>query len=355
MAASSAPGRALALFTLEAGRPLGEAVAARLGVALARHEEREFEYGQHKTRPLESVRERDVYVLQSLHGDREASANDRLVRLLFFLGALRDAGAARVTAVAPFLCYARKDRKTKPRDPVTTRYVAGLFEAMDVDRVVALDVHNLAAFQNAFRCRTEHLEARGLLVRHLAPRLRGERVAVVSPDVGGVKRAERFREALAEALGAEPAAAFVEKRRSEGVVSGEAVVGAVEGRTCLLVDDMAAGGTTLARAARACRAQGAVRVLAAVTHGVFTPEADSALVEPALERVAVLDHVPLFALPRATAEERLERVSSAGLFAEAIRRLHEGGSLVDLDLEPAVAAAAPREQSDAGIASESLS
>lgn len=104
-------------------------MARRLGVSLAEHEERDFEWGQHKTRPLESVRDRDVFVVQSLHGDFERSVNDKLCRLLFFLGALRDAGAGRVTAVVPFLCYSRKDRKTKARDPVTTRYVAALFEA----------------------------------------------------------------------------------------------------------------------------------------------------------------------------------------------------------------------------------
>ncbi len=111
---------------MNASRDLGERVAAAIGVALAPHEEREFEDGEHKARPLASVRDRDAYVVHSLYGDAQQSANDKLVRLLFFLGALRDAGAARVTAVAPYLCYARKDRRSKPRDPVSTRYVAAL-------------------------------------------------------------------------------------------------------------------------------------------------------------------------------------------------------------------------------------
>jgi len=123
-------GSDLALFSLRSGLAYGERVAVKLGVRLGAHEERDFEWGQHKARPLESVRGKDVYVVQSLHGDFAQNVNDKLCRLLFFLGALRDAAAGRITAVVPFLCYARKERKTQPRDPVTTRYVAGLFEAV---------------------------------------------------------------------------------------------------------------------------------------------------------------------------------------------------------------------------------
>jgi ribose-phosphate pyrophosphokinase len=203
--------RELALFTLHSGRAFRESVAQKLGMRLADHEEREFEWGQHKTRALESVRGRDVYVVQSLHGDFEQSANDKLWRLLFFLGALKDASAARVTAVVPFLCYTRKERQTKPRDPVITRYVARLFEAMDTDRVVTLEVHNLAAFQNAFRCRTEYLEAHTLFAEYFASHLAERPLAVVSPDVGGIKRAARYREALERCLGREVPSAFQKK------------------------------------------------------------------------------------------------------------------------------------------------
>jgi ribose-phosphate pyrophosphokinase len=159
----------VAVFALAASRGLGESICGHLGLTLSAVEEREFEDGEHKTRPLVSVRGRDVFVVHSLHGDEQQNVNDKLCRLLFFLGALRDASAARVTALIPYLCYARKDRKSKARDPVTTRYVAGLFEAMGVDRIVTIDVHNLAAFQNAFRLRTEHLEAKNLFVAHFAP------------------------------------------------------------------------------------------------------------------------------------------------------------------------------------------
>lgn len=317
----------LALFALESDRAFGEGVARELGVSLARHEEREFEWGQHKTRPLESVRGRDVFVVQSLHGDTEQSANDKLCRLLFFLGALGDAAAARITAVVPFLCYSRKDRKTKARDPVTTRYVAELFGAMKTDHVVTLEVHNLAAFQNAFRCPTEHLEAHSLFAEHFVDRLAGRAVAIVSPDVGGVKRAARYREAFEQRMGEPLGSAFLEKYRSEDVVSGGAVVGDVSGRSVILVDDMVSGGTTLARAALTCRRAGAREVFAAVAHGAFTPDASRVLTEAPIERIAVLDHIPPFALKSDFVDAKIEWVAGAGLIAERIRRMHVGASL----------------------------
>ena len=318
------------LFALGATRPFGARVAERLGTAPAAHEEREFEDGQHKARPLVSVRNRDVFVLHSLHGDDEQSVNDKLCRMLFFLGAVRDASAASVTAVVPFLCYSRKDRKTKARDPVTTRYVAALFEAMEVDRVVTLDVHNVSAFQNAFRCRTEHLEARELFVEYLAGALGSDPAAVVSPDLGGAKRAERFRGSLEKRLGRSVSGALVEKYRSEDVVSGEGLVGDVSGRIAILVDDMISSGGTLVRAARACRARGARAVWAAATHPVFTHEADRVLGDEALDRVITLDAVPVDRIRSEAVRGKLVRIDAAQLFADAIRALHEGGSIVAL-------------------------
>src|SRR5262245_39969979 len=136
-----------AIFALNSSRDFGEKVGAYLGLALSAHEEREFEDGEHKSRPLVNVRGKDAFVIHSPYGDNEQSPNDKLCRLLFFVGALRDASAARVTAVIPYMCYARKDRKSKPRDPITTRYVAALFEAVRLDHVLTMDVHNRAAFQ----------------------------------------------------------------------------------------------------------------------------------------------------------------------------------------------------------------
>jgi ribose-phosphate pyrophosphokinase len=318
----------LSLFALNASREFGQRVAEALGIPLAEHEEREFEDGEHKARPLESVRGRDVYVVHSLYGDAAQSVNDKLVRLLFFLGALRDASAARITAVLPYLCYARKDRRTKTRDPVSTRYLATLLETVGADRVVTLDVHNLAAYENAFRVRAEHLEARRLFVDHFSALLASEDAAVVSPDVGGVKRAEAFREALERRLKRPVARAFMEKQRSAGVVSGERLVGEVAGRVVIIIDDLISSGTTLARAAAACG--GARKIYAAASHGLFAQKAGEVLGASAIERLVVTDTVPPFRLTAGAARDKLTVLSTAPLFAEAICRMHSGGSLVEL-------------------------
>lgn len=320
----------LRLFALGATREFGARIGERLGRAPDAHEEREFEDGEHKARPLVSVREADAYVVQALYGDAADSVNDKLCRLLFFIATLKDAGARRVTAVAPYLAYARKDRKTQPRDPVTTRYVAALFEAMGADRIVTLDVHNVAAYQNAFRIRSEHLEAKGLFAAHLAAELRGRQVAVVSPDAGGAKRAEALRQSLARALDQEVSAAFMNKQRARGVVSGDTLVGEVAGRVAILIDDLISTGTTLARAALACRRAGATGVYAAATHGVFATAANQALADEAIDRLIVTDSVAAHRLTARAVQRKLTVLDSTPLFAEAIRRLHTGGSLVAL-------------------------
>ena len=317
------------LFALGGGGEFAGNVARHLGVPLAAHEEREFEDGEHKSRPLVNVRGRDVFVIHSLYGEPGSSPNDKLCGLLFFIGALKDASAACVTAVVPYLAYARKDRKSQARDPVTTRYVASLFEAVGADRVVTLDVHNLAAFQNAFRCRTDHLEANKLFIDHFAPLVRADDIVVVSPDAGGIKRAEQFRQGLSRALGKHIAAAFAEKHRGDDNVSGELLAGDVKGRTAIIIDDLISTGTTIARAARACRRQGARNVYAAASHGLFAANANEVLADPAVERIVVTDTVPPFRLGDEL-RGKVTVLDSSELFAEAIRRIHGGGSIADL-------------------------
>lgn len=319
----------LALFALNATADLGATIARELWVSLAPHEEREFEDGEHKARPLDSVDGADAYVIQSLHSGPTQSAADKLCRLLFFAGALKDAGAARVTAVTPYLCYARKDRRTKARDPVTTRYLAQMFESVGIDRVVTLDVHNPAAFENAFRCPAITATATPLFVEY-AKKLHDKPLAVISPDTGGAKRADLFREALEAARGESIGKGFAEKRRSSGVVSGDLFVGDVEGATALIIDDLISTGTTLVRAAKAARKAGAQRVLAVVTHGLFMPGAEKAICDPALDGLVVTDSVPPFRLTSGKAQEKVEVLSVAPLFAEIIRRLHAGRPLLDL-------------------------
>ncbi len=318
------------LFALDASRYLGEPVARRLGLTLSPHEEREFEDGEHKARPLVSVRGADVFVIQSLHGEPGRSANDKLVRLLFFIGALRDGGARRITAVSPYLAYARKDRQTKPRDPVSTRYVAEMFEAAGADAVVTLDVHNIVAFQNAFRIPAWHLDTRRLFIEYLLPDLRDVPVAVASPDPGGVKRAQLFREMLEFRLGCAVGSAFMEKRRSAGVVSGDLMVGEVAGASALVVDDLISSGGTMLRAAQALRGHGAKAVIAVAAHGLFTGTAAEVVMRPEIDRWLVTDSVPPFRLPSGLARHRIEAVSAAPLLAEAILCLHEDRSLVEL-------------------------
>jgi ribose-phosphate pyrophosphokinase len=304
-------------------------VAKALGQSLAAHEEREFEDGEHKARPIDAVGGADVYVVQSLHGGPLESANDKLCRLLLFIGALKDAGAARVTAVVPYLCYARKDRRTKPNDPVTTRYVASLFAAVGTDAIVTLDVHNPAAFENAFHCRKVALTAAPLFVEY-AKALNNERLCVVSPDPGGVKRAEFFREALEATLGRPIGKGFADKHRSGGIVSGDLFVGEVTGSTVLIIDDLISTGNTLLRAAQAARRAGAERVIALVTHGLFMPGAADVIADPAIERFVVTDAVPAYRLGQGATRAKIDIITTGPLLAETVRRLHMGDALTDL-------------------------
>jgi len=314
------------VFALEATRPLGERVAAALGGTLAPHEERRFEDGEHKSRPLTNVRERDAYVLQSLHGLGGQGVDGKLLRLLFFIAALRTNGATRITAVVPYLGYSRKDRRTQPNDPVTTRYVAQLFEAVGTDRILTLEVHNVAAYQNAFRCAAEHLDAHHLFTAPVAAAVGESAVVVLSPDVGGVKRADGFRRALEAKLLRSVGAGFMEKRRSGGVVSGEHLVGDVQGRTVVIVDDLIAGGTTVRRAAEACARAGATRIIVAAAHGVFSAQAADTLNAAPLDSLFVTDSVPAD-LPPAALSSRLTVIGCAPALADAIRRLHLGEPL----------------------------
>ena len=327
--ATGATGSKGILFALNATVDLGKAIAHDLSCELASHEERSFEDGEHKVRPLDTVAGTDVYVVQSLHSGPSESANDKLCRLLFFVGALKDAGAASVTAIVPYLCYARKDRRTKPNDPVTTRYVAGMFEAVGTDCIVTLEVHNPVAFENAFRCRTVTLTGTPLFVRYVRA-LKEDKLCVVSPDPGGAKRAELFREALESSLGKAVGKAFADKHRSAGIVSGDLFIGDVAGATALVIDDLISTGGTLLRAARAARQAGARRVIALVTHGLFMAGAAEVLADPAIDRLVITDAVPAFRLEGAPVRDKVEILPTAPLLAKAIRRLHHGEALTEL-------------------------
>lgn len=318
------------IFALSESRTFGERVATELGLGLSALEERAFPDGEFQTRPLVSVRGRDIYVVQSLHAGPESSLSDKLVRLLILLATMRDNGAKRVTAVVPYLAFARQDRQVHPRDPLALRSAALLLEAAGANAVVTMDVHNIAAFQNAFRCATVNLEAAPEFVRKAIESGVDDPLVVASPDLGGAKRAQRFGQMLRESRGSPVRFAYMEKQRLDGGIAGTQFAGDVQGAHVLIVDDMVSTGSTLVRAAEACLEHGARRIHAFATHGLFSGDAGDVLIQAGLERIVVSSTVPPFRLSGKPAEPLLEVVDVAPLFAEAVRRLHENRSLSDL-------------------------
>lgn len=322
-------GTAPLLFALAGSQSLGSEVAAAAGATLAPVEERDFERGEHKARPMVSVRNRDVAILHCVHGDIEGlSVNDRLVRLWFFAAAVRDAGAASVTLVVPYLPYSRKDRRTQARDPLGSRYVAQHFEATGADRIIAVEPHNVAAFENAFRIEAIALPLAPLLADWAAARRGVAPLAVVSPDVGGTKRAQQLREILKRRLGTEVGLAFVEKRRVGGTLSGALLVGEVDGAACIIVDDLVSSGSTLASAARACRAGGAADLAVATAHALFLPGAADTLTSAGIDRMLVTDSVPV----RAEVASRLplEVLPLGPYLGGVLGRVWSGGPVSEL-------------------------
>lgn len=309
------------LFALKETRDHGDRIAAAMGQDLSDLEHRDFEDGEFKIRPLCRVQGDHVCIIQSLYDGPDLSVHDKLSRLLFLIATMRDHGAARVTALVPYLCYARKDRRTKAQDPVMTRYVAQLFEAVSCDDLITLETHNLVALQNAFRLRTHHLELGDIFQDVIARRVDDVPLVVMSPDPGGVKRAQLFREALQDRLGQHVGFGFMDKRRSSGVMTSGDIVGTFDGASVLIVDDMIASGGTMTAAAMACKANGAVNAFALAAHGLFTPGAKALFTGGPFEKVFVSDSIPPFRLPDGRDTQRLEAVGTADQFADALRAL----------------------------------
>ena len=315
------------VFAGNSNRHLAEAICKYLNVPLGKASVRRFADQEIFVEIQENVRGEDVYVVQSLHGDATQSPNDKLCRLLFFLATMKENGAARITAIIPYLAYARKDRQITIRDPVTTRYVAQLLEATGIHRVVTIDVHNISAFQNAFRCETVHLDTRRLFVSHAANLAHNDPITVLSPDPGGVKRAQLFCETLEHVMGRPVNNAFMERRNSARKISGKPITGDIDGATVFIVDDLIGSGGTITQAAQACRESGARAVYAFAAHGLFTGDAANTLRDPALARTFVTDTVPPFRLDTPLAGTCIETVSAAPLFAKAIGALRNGSSI----------------------------
>ena len=323
-----------ALVALSESGDLATAIAKESGLPLIPIEERPFEGGEFKLRPLESVRGRRLFVLQALAGTDEAPASSRLVHLLFLLLGLRDAGADSTVAVVPYFPFARKDRRTQIRDPVTSRYVAELLEAAHADCIIGLDVHNPAAFDNACRVPTIHLTALPLMVDHFA-RLSvaaDTGVTVVSPDVGGIKRAQIFRELIGRAHSREIGLAFIEKRRAQGKVSGGALAGEVAGRPVIIIDDLCATGGTLIRAAETCRRAGAAACHVAVTHTPLAAGLAALLASEPVTSITTTDSVaiPFPATHSPPRSGKLITLSVAPLIGRTLARMITGKPVAPL-------------------------
>ncbi|WP_367253286.1 ribose-phosphate diphosphokinase [Pseudomonas sp. stari2] len=306
------------LFALQGSERYAARVAQRLGCSLARHEERDYEDGEHKCRPLDSVNGRDVVVIHGLHGDALQSANDKLCRLLFFCSALKDAGARQVQVVTPYLCYGRKDRRSQPQDPTITRYVAAFFEASGVDRLITLDVHNPSAFDNAFHIPTWNLSCTELFAEYFASLVGDSDVVAVSPDSGGLKRAEQFRQALERRLGRPVGSALMEKHRAHTTLTGTLLIGDVGGKSAIIYDDLISTGETLKHAGLACQKAGAGRLLAAATHGLFTA-GSQLFIPPIFEQIAITDTVPPFRLSSDCVMRHLHILDSTALPATVLK------------------------------------
>ncbi|MBS0579264.1 MAG: ribose-phosphate pyrophosphokinase [Proteobacteria bacterium] len=317
------------LFTLSESRELAKSIAASAELPLAALEERQFESGDFKLRPLESVRDRRTFIVESLAGDTQVRTTERLVRLLFLLAGLKDAGATERIALVPYLAFSRKERRTQLRDGVNTRYVAELLEAVGLDRLMTLDVHNPAALDNSYRVPVDHLSAMPMMADHFARQLTTAPLTVVSPDVGGIKRAQLFRELLQRRFDREIELAFIEKRRALDVVSSGALVGAVAGRQVIVIDDLCDSGGTLIRAASNCLRAGAEAVHATVTHAPLASGLKAVLAAGTLASVVTTDSVgpgPAAASASVTGTP-LVVLPIGPLLGQAVRRVLDGKPL----------------------------
>jgi len=307
----------LKLFTGNSNPALASQVAAYLGRELGRADVGTFSDGEVHVEICENVRGTDCFVLQST----SAPANTHLMELLIMIDALRRSSARRITAVIPYYGYARQDRKVAPRVPISAKLVADLVSTAGTDRVLCIDLH-AGQLQGFFNIPVDNLFATPVLLDAIRSRYQGP-LTIVSPDAGGVERSRAYAKRLGAQL------AMVDKRREAPNVSEVMnVVGDVEGRTCVIVDDIVDTAGTLTQAAHALRREGAVRVTAAVTHPVLSGPAIKRIDESALEELVVTDTIQL----RDDAREcrRLRPVSIAPLLGEAIRRINNEESVSSL-------------------------
>jgi ribose-phosphate pyrophosphokinase len=289
-------------------RPLAEAISAHLGVPLARAQVKRFADMEIFVEINENVRGEDVFIIQST----SFPTNDHLMELLIITDALRRASARRITAVIPYFGYARQDRKPGPRTPISAKLVSNLITHAGADRVLTLDLH-AAQIQGFFDIPTDNLYSSPVMVRDIKERLDVSNVMVISPDVGGVVRARAFAKRIDAQL------AIVDKRRER---AGESevmnIIGEVQGRTCILVDDIVDSGGTLCNAAEALLERGAKEVYAYITHGVLSGGAVARIASSKLKELVITDSILPTEAVRVARNIRV--ISIAPLMGEAIGR-----------------------------------
>ncbi len=310
----------LMVFSGTANRVLAEDVATCLGIELGQAEIRQFPNSNTFVRLGKSVRARDVFLIQPT----SAPVNENLMELLIFIDTLRRDSAGRITAVVPYYGYGRTDKKDQPRVPITARLVADLIEVAGADRFVTLDLH-AKQIQGFFSLPCDELPALGLFVCHFREHP-VENAIVLAPDVGALRRARNFAEQLGLPI------AIIEKRRS---LDGDRtqvfnLIGSVEGRNVIIVDDEIDTGGTLARAADFARKVGAREIFACATHAILSEPAADLIRESALCEVIVSDTVALSEEKRARCGGKLHVLPVAPLLAEVILRIHEGRTVGEL-------------------------
>lgn len=309
----------LVLVTGRAHPQLAIDIAASLETEIVTTDARTFANGEIYARYDESVRGCDAFVIQS----HTTPINEWLMEQLIMVDALKRASAKRITVVAPFYPYARQDKKGRGREPISARLIADLFKAAGADRIMSVDLH-AAQIQGFFDGPVDHLFAMPVLLKYFQEKLDPATVTVVSPDMGRVRVADIWSDKLGAPL------AIIHKRRDPRVanqVSVHEIVGEVEGRTCLLVDDMIDTGRTIVKAAEALKQAGATNVVVAATHAVFSDPASTVLQSDFIDEVVVTDTLPI---PESKRFKTLTILPIAPLIADAIHQVFTDGSVTSM-------------------------
>jgi ribose-phosphate pyrophosphokinase len=314
------------LISCSSNQPLASAISRYLGIELTQVNLKRFADGEIFLEVLENVRGEDVFVIQST----SSPANDHLMEMLIMIDALKRGSAKRITVVMPYFGYARQDRKTSPRSPISAKLVANLITTAGADRVLTIDLH-AGQIQGFFDIPVDNLFAGTPLFVPYVQNTNGNPLVVVSPDVGGVVRARAFAKALDCDL------AIIDKRREKaGVSEVMNIIGDVKGKECVLIDDMVDSAGTICNAAQALMDGGAAAVRAIATHGVFTGSAVDRIEKSPLAEMVVTDSIA----PSETVKKcnKIKYISTNALLGEAILRISEGRSVSSLFTQPLPAA-----------------